>query len=527
MTTSAPRLQMRAISKRFAGVQALDGVELEVDAGQIVALVGENGAGKSTLIKTLAGAQPPDTGQILVDGQVEAIHSPTDAERLGIATVYQELNLFPFLTVAENLLFGRLPKRRGVIDWRSARREAADFLASMNVQLDVNRRVSELSIAERQMLEIAKSLHRQVRILVLDEPTAVLGGADVDRLLDMVRSLRDRGVATIFISHRLEEIFGLADRYVVLKDGKYVGSGDLADMTSDGLVSMMVGRELSHVEYTSSRRGPEEEALRVEGLSRRGVLADISLSLRKGEVLGVAGLRGAGRTEMARAIFGADAIDTGTITVDGNQVAMRSPATAISHGIGLVPEDRKAQGLLLNLSTAENIPLVALTSGGAGRVRPRAERSLAMDYKKSLDIRVADVGSPVGTLSGGNQQKVVLAKWLEAGVSVLILDEPTRGIDVGSKREIYEIIRGLAADGVGVLLISSELPEVLEMSDRVVVMRKGRIVADLERAEATEETIMAHAVGAGSHVVSDDVPNTDAFEQALDDVDPHHSEGKG
>jgi ABC-type sugar transport system ATPase subunit len=498
----APRLQMQGISKRFVGVQALANVDLAVDAGQILALVGENGAGKSTLIKVLSGAQPPDIGEILIDGESASIDTPGDAERYGIATVYQELNLFPYLSVAENLLFGRYPKRGGgLIDWKRGRQEAADFLHSMGVELPVDRLVAELSIAERQMLEIAKSLHRQVRILILDEPTAVLGGEDVDQLLNLVRSLRDRGMATIFISHRLEEIFGFADHYVVLKDGQYVGSGDLDDTDADGLVSMMVGRELGRVEHRSSRQGPEEEALRVEDVSRTGVLADISLRLRKGEVLGVAGLRGAGRTEMARAIFGADPIDSGTISVGGREVRIGSPSVAIEQGIGLVPEDRKAQGLFLNLSTAENIPLVALTSGARSQVRPAEERRLAARYKESLDIRVADVTSPVGTLSGGNQQKVVLAKWLEAGVSVLILDEPTRGIDIGSKREIYEIIRGLAAEGVGVLLISSELPEVLEMSDRVLVMRKGRIVADIERADASEEVLMSHAVGSGSDVV--------------------------
>jgi ABC-type sugar transport system ATPase subunit len=522
----APRLQMRGISKRFVGVQALANVQLSVDAGQILALVGENGAGKSTLIKILSGAQRPDTGEILIDGQPAAIHTPTDAERYGIATVYQELNLFPYLSVAENLLFGRYPKRGGgLIDWKGGRREAASFLHSMGVEVPADRLVAELSIAERQMLEIAKALHRQVRILILDEPTAVLGGEDVDQLLAMVRSLRDRGVATIFISHRLEEIFGLADHYVVLKDGEYVGAGDLAEIDTDGLVSMMVGRELEHVARRSSRR--EEEALRIEGLSRTGVLSDISFRLRKGEVLGVAGLRGAGRTEMARAIFGADPIDDGRVFVDGREVNITAPDVAIEHGIGLVPEDRKGQGLFLNLSTAENIPVVALTSGGRNQVRPAQERRLAARYKQSLDIRVADVTSPVGTLSGGNQQKVVLAKWLEAGVSVLILDEPTRGIDIGSKREIYEIIRNLAEQGVGVLVISSELPEVLEVSDRVLVMRKGHIVADIERDDASEELIMSHAVGVGSDVVHTDPGAAEELARALDEATTTHDNGKG
>jgi ribose transport system ATP-binding protein/rhamnose transport system ATP-binding protein len=369
----------------------------------------------------------------------------------------------------------------------------------MGVDLAPDRPVAELSIAERQMLEIAKALHRRVRILILDEPTAVLGGHDVEQLLDMVRSLRRHGVATIFISHRLDEIFGLADRYTVLKDGELAGSGELRDTDQDALVSLMVGRELQSLGTAES--SPGAEALRVEGLARDGVLRDIGFSLRRGEVVGVAGLRGAGRTEMARAIFGADPVDAGRILRDGEAVEIRSPADAIVHGIGLVPEDRKGQGLLMNLSTAENIPLVALASRHRRAVQPAAERRLAAGYKRTLDIRVADVGAPVGTLSGGNQQKVVLAKWLEAGVSVLILDEPTRGIDVGSKREIYALIRRLAGDGVAVLLISSELPEVLEMSDRILVMRQGRIAAEVGRAEASEELIMTHAVGAGSDVM--------------------------
>jgi ribose transport system ATP-binding protein/rhamnose transport system ATP-binding protein len=514
----AVRLEMRGISKRFVGVQALSGVSLSADAGQILALVGENGAGKSTLIKILSGAQPPDTGEIRIDGEAAQIHSPAAAERYGIATVYQELNLFPYLSVAENLLFGRYPRRRGgLIDWRAGRRETERFLQAMGVDLPADRLVAELSIAERQMLEIAKALHRQVRILVLDEPTAVLGGRDVEQLLEMVRSLKGHGVATIFISHRLDEIFGLADRYTVLKDGELAGSGELRDTDEDALVSMMVGRELESLRPQESRvQG--EEALRVEGISRAGVLDDVSFSLRKGEVLGVAGLRGAGRTELARAIFGADRIDAGRVYVGGREAAIGSPSAAIAHGIGLVPEDRKAQGLLMNLSTAENIPLVALASGATKSVRPSAERKLAAGYKQSLDIRVADVGAPVGTLSGGNQQKVVLAKWLEAGTSVLILDEPTRGIDIGSKREIYTLIRRLAADGVAVLLISSELPEVLEMSDRVLVMRQGRLAAEIDRADATEELIMTHAVGAGSDVVHGDAPSADHFAQAVEDA---------
>ena len=490
------RLHMRAVAKRFPGVQALANVSLEVDAGEILALVGENGAGKSTLIKVLAGAVRPDQGEILIDGELADIRSPRDAEGLGISTVYQELNLFAGLSVSENLLFRRYPKRpTRTIRWRTVRREAARFLDSIGIDLPVDRRVGELSIAQRQVLEIAKALYREARILILDEPTAVLGGRDVDQLVATVRSLKGHGVATIFISHRLDEIFGLADRYVVLKDGHRVGSGAVAETNHDALVSMMVGRDLAHLPPPPPPRSGDD-ALRVAHLSRAGVLEDISFSVRKGEVLGVAGLRGAGRTEMARAIFCADPVDEAEIYVNGRLARIASTADAIAAGIGLVPEDRASQGLFKGLSTVQNIAMVSLAARGSVRVRLGEERRVAEDYVSTLGIRVSDVAAPVGMLSGGNQQKVVLAKWLAADVSVLILDEPTRGVDVGGKADIYTIIRDqLAAKGVGVILISSELPEILEMSDRILVMRQGRIVGEIDREDASEELIMSYAVG--------------------------------
>jgi ABC-type sugar transport system ATPase subunit len=494
----APLLEMRGISKRFPGVHALDDVSLNVDAGEVLALVGENGAGKSTLIKILSGALQPDVGDILIDGERVRIGSPADAERHGIVTVYQEFNLFPALSVAENLLFGHYPKNGPAIDWRECRREAARFLAEMHVHLDPDRPVSGLSIAEKQMLEIAKALRRSVRIMILDEPTAVLGGRDVDELMRVVRSLRELGVGVIFISHRLDEIFGLAERYVVLKDGRRVDAGNVADVDHDHIVSKMVGRDFSALAVQTRPVAPGEEVLRVENLSRAGELRDVSLSLHAGEVVGIAGLRGAGRTELARAIFGADPIDSGRVFVKGRKVKIKSPGDAIRNGIGLVPEDRSTQGLLKNLSTAQNIPLAKLRAGVRRLISPRRERRLAERYVRDLNIRVSDVGALVGTLSGGNQQKVVLAKWLEAGPSVLILDEPTRGIDVGSKREIYDIVRRLCDEGMGVVVISSELPEVIQISDRVLVMHQGGIAAEFDRSQASEELIMSHAVGGNS-----------------------------
>jgi ABC-type sugar transport system ATPase subunit len=494
--TGTALLELRAITKSYPGVRALDAVDIDLRSGEVLALVGENGAGKSTLIKVLSGAEQPDSGEIRVDGDVVVLHAPADAARLGIATVYQEFNLFPALTVAENVMFGRVPRRHGLLHWGRARADAQAILDRIGAAIDADRKVAELSVAEQQMVEIAKALVRHVRILILDEPTAVLGGHDVEQLTLMVERLRDTGVGIIFISHRLDEVFGLADRYAVLKDGQPAGNGNVADIDHDGLVSKMVGREISHERRASSAR--DDELLRVEGLTRHGVFRDVTFSLRSGEVLGVAGLRGAGRTEVARAIFGADRVDAGTVHLAGDAVHISSPGGAIRRGIGLVPEERKTQGLLVNLPTPPNVSLARHTKCRALLASPGAERSVARDYVARLRIRIPRLDQPTVQLSGGNQQKVVLAKWLAAGVSVLILDEPTRGIDIGAKAEVYETIRGLCADGIGVLLISSDLPELLTLSDRVVVMCQGRLVAELDGDTATEELVMSHAVG-GAH----------------------------
>jgi len=486
------RLEVRGLSKAFRGVQALRDVSFCLQAGEVLALIGENGAGKSTLIRILAGAHAPDAGEVLLDGRPAEITGPAGAEALGVATVYQELSLFPELTVTENLLFNRYPGR-GRIDWRSARREAGALLAELGLTVSPAQRVRELSVADKQMIEIAKALRRDARVLILDEPTAVLGGADVDRLLALVQDLTRRGVSVIFVSHRLEEVFGLADRYVVLKDGELTGAGAIADTTHDELVSKMVGRD-----FVRGGREPGAEigepVLQVEGLSRPGVLSDISFSVRAGEVLGIAGLRGAGRTELARAVFGADP-HTGTVLLHGKPVRIPDPLQAIRAGIGLVPEERKTQGLVVGQSCATNISLVSLLKRGRRTVRPAADQAVARRYIEKLHIKTPGPEAPVGTLSGGNQQKVVLAKWLEAGVDLLILDEPTRGIDIGAKQEIYTLIRQLCAEGLAIIVISSELPEVLALSDRILVMHQGEVTAELPGDTATEEEIMSHAVG--------------------------------
>jgi ABC-type sugar transport system ATPase subunit len=499
-------LEVVNATKSYGGPPVLDRVSLTLNPGETLALVGENGAGKSTLIRLLAGATRPDDGEIRLDGRPAHFHAPIDAQRAGVVTVYQEFNLFPSMSVAENLLLGAYPRRRGAIDWRGMRREAREFLASRRLSLDVDRRVSSLSVAEKQMLEIAKALHRKVRILILDEPTAVLGGDDVDELLEVVGGLRDEGLGVIFVSHRLNEVLDVSDRYLVLKDGVKVDEGPIAGTTQDDLVAKMVGRSLRLDEIRQAAgagaAGSGTEVLRVEGLTspsgRPGVRAldNVSFTLHAGEIVGLAGLRGAGRTELARAIFGADPIESGSIFVNGERVNIGSPRTAVAHGIGLVPEERAVQGLLMNLSSAQNIPLVRMARSGDRWISPARERDLALDYAKRLQVRVADVDHSVGGLSGGNQQKIVLAKWLEAGVTVLLLDEPTRGVDVGAKDEIYRVVRDLCRQGMGVLLISSELPEVMAMSDRILVMHEGAITAEVDGPTATEEQLMNAAIGA-------------------------------
>jgi ABC-type sugar transport system ATPase subunit len=488
-----PRLEVRGLTKAFLGVQALDDVSFSVAPGEVLALIGENGAGKSTLIRILSGAHAPDAGEVLVDGRAATIDGPAASEALGIRTVYQELNLFPDLTVAENLVFNDYPGGR-VVRWRSVRREAQAFLRSLGLEVDVDARVRELSVAEKQMLEIAKSLRRNTSLLILDEPTAVLGGDDVDQLLDLVRGLKDRGVSVIFVSHRLDEVFGLADRYVVLRDGRLTGAGAIADVDHDALVSKMVGRAFTRRErYVNAELG--DVVLEVEHLTRAGVLDDISFSVRAGEVVGIAGLRGAGRTELARAVYGADPVTSGQVRLRGRVLKVKDPLAAIRAGVGLVPEERKSQGAFLGLSTASNIAVVAGLKRRSRLVRPAREREIAQRRIRELRIKVPGPATLVGTLSGGNQQKVVLAKWLEAGVDVLILDEPTRGIDIGAKQEIYDLIRALCTQGLAVIVISSELPEVLALSHRVLVMHHGRITAELDGATATEEQIMSNAVG--------------------------------
>ena len=494
--SGAKLLETRMISKRYMGVTVLQDVNFTLDEGEILALVGENGAGKSTLIKILSGAiEAEPGGEVLIDGKAVSLHTPQDAERAEIVTVYQEFSLFPELSVTENIFFSELHTMTWPISWSKLHQKAEKLLADMDVYLPVRRRVSALRVADRQMVEIAKALHRRARIMILDEPTAVLGGKDVDRLIAMVLQLKARGVAVIFISHRLNEIFGMADSYLVLRDGRQISNGLISETSSDDLVRKMVGRDIAHAPDAGGHGSHSVELLRVEGLSRSGVLSNISFTLRRGEVVGIAGLRGAGRSEVVRAIFGADPIDAGRIFIDGREITVSSPKVAIAHGLGLVPEDRGTEGLFKNLSSLQNI---FMAGSRKGLIDHKREKSKARDHVSALKIKLPSLATLVGRLSGGNQQKIVLAKWLEAGTRILLLDEPTRGIDVASKAQIYALIRDLCGRGMGIILISSELPEVIENSDRILVMYRGGIAAELARSEATEEKIISYAVGAAA-----------------------------
>jgi ABC-type sugar transport system ATPase subunit len=492
---TSPLLDMDRISKSYPGVQALDGVSLRLHAHEILALVGENGAGKSTLMKVLSGAVQADAGEIRLLGQTVQIADPRHARDLGIAMIHQELALVPQFSAVQNLFMGReLTRGRGILDWNRARAEAARILAGFNLTIDVDRPVSRYPIAVRQMIEIARAVSSGARIVIMDEPTSSLTARESDELFRVARALREQGVGIIYISHHLEELFHLCDRAAVLRDGRLVGTVDIASASRDQLVRMMVGREPSEF---AKRAHAElgEERLYIEGMRRSGVLSDVSLSVRRGEVLGLAGLVGAGRSELARAIIGADPIDGGRVLLDGREVRIRSPEDAAKAGIAYVPEDRKAQGLILGMPIEANLTLPILPKlAPRGWLSRRRRRETAQRLATEVQMRPPDVRRLASQLSGGNQQKVVLGKWLGDNASVFIFDEPTRGIDVGAKVEIYALIDRLAQSGAAILLISSELPEILGLSDRIAVMRQGRIVDQCLRAEATEERIVQAAM---------------------------------
>jgi ribose transport system ATP-binding protein len=494
--SGAPALRMTGICKAYPGVVALDNVDLEVRAGEVHILLGENGAGKSTLMKILSGAIARDAGAIEVDGQRAEINGPRAAHDRGVRAIYQELTLVPYLSAAENIFLGREPRLfPGVIDRRRMLSQTRDALTRLGLQVDPEKAVRELGIAQQQMVEVAKALDDRARVLIMDEPTSALSDREIEELFATIQRLTAGGTAVIYISHRLEEVKRIGHRVTVLRDGRRIATREVADVSIPEMIRLMANRELAE-HFPKRRVPPGEELLRVEHLRRRGVLEDISLSVHRGEVVGVAGLLGAGRTELARAIMGADPRDGGRIFINGAAAEVHHPGDAIRQGVGFLPEDRKTQGLVQGLCVRDNISLPSLSRlARAGIVQGARERQVAGGFVKDLRIKTPGVEQIVAQLSGGNQQKVVLAKWLAANADVLIMDEPTRGIDVGAKVEIYELMNGLTARGAGILMISSELPEILGMSDRILVMRLGRIVAAFDRAEATQERILQAALG--------------------------------
>jgi rhamnose transport system ATP-binding protein len=495
---------LSGVNKSFPGVKALQDAQFELRAGEVHALLGENGAGKSTMIKIVSGVYRPDSGRIAVNGSDVSFANPHEAQAHGVATIYQELSLYPELTVAENIFLGHCPRTRfGLIDWAETNRRARDILASLEIRdMDVTRKVGSMTVGNRQRVEIAKALSQNAKILIMDEPTASLSEADVQRLFEIVRLLRERGVGIIYISHRMEEVFALADRVTVLRDGQYVGTRLVSEVNEAELIQMMVGRTIDQL-FPKLDAQIGEPVLEVRDLMRLPMTRGVSFTLRAGEIVGMAGLVGSGRSEVAQVIFGIHPPSQGQILIDGKPVQIRNPGEAMKRGIAYVPEDRGLQGLVRAMNVRQNMSLAVLRSIARGNfIDPPREYSLARQMIERLNIKAYSTEQIVNKLSGGNQQKIVIGKWLAAKPRVLIMDEPTRGIDVGAKAEIHRLMSTLAGQGLAILMISSELPEVLGMSDRVLVMREGRIAAEFSRAEATQEMIagamMSQTTGAAS-----------------------------
>lgn len=526
---TAPLLEMHHIGKSFSGVRALDNVSLRLGAGEVVALLGENGAGKSTLINVLSGVFNDYDGHIKVDGEPVTLHSPSTAQQLGISTIHQELNLVPDMSVADNIWLGREQATGGWVKKQRTISTARDLLARVGLDLDPRKFVRQYRLAEQQLIEVAKAMSLNTRILIMDEPTSALADAEVERLFEVVRSLASEGVGIIYISHRLEELEEIADRVEVLRDGQFIGEREMKDVSRSELIHMMVGRPISELhqrpEETGARAEGGEARLTVEHLSlmpnareSRAALHDVSLSVEPGEVLGIAGLMGAGRSEVLESIFGtppsSDMI--GQVTLNGKALTKRTPARSIDAGIALVCEDRKLQSLILENSVRFNMTLPALSdfAGIGGWVKKTREKKASEEQVQTLGVKTPSMDAFMSTLSGGNQQKVVLGKWLLTNPEVILLDEPTRGIDVGAKAEIYELVAQLASQGVSFIVVSSELPELLGMCDRIVVLCEGKITAEFDAGTATQEDLLTAAMPIQGQAVREDAPAVDAIETA-------------
>ena len=490
-------VEMVGIEKRFPGVHALEDARFELKAGEVHALVGENGAGKSTLMKVLAGIHQPDAGSVRFRGEEVVIPNPRAAQQLGISIVHQELNLMPHLTVAQNIFIGREPRARlpFVLDDRALNARAGALFESLHLRMNPRRRVGDLAVAEQQMVEIAKALSFNAAVLIMDEPTAALTETEIGELFRIIRQLRENGVGVVHISHRLEELKQISDRVTVMRDGRYVATLPTAEARLEQVITMMVGRTIFEEATEIPENAQDEVVLEVRHLNRGRMVRDVSFELRRGEILGFAGLIGAGRTEVARAIFGADRADSGEILVHGTPVRIASPADAVRHGIGYLSEDRKRFGLAIGMDVESNIVLASMQRfvGWLGRINSRLTRAATQRQVTNLAIKTPSLRQKVRNLSGGTQQKVVVGKWLTADTEILIFDEPTRGIDIGAKSEIYRLLNDLARDGKAIIMISSELPEILRMSHRIAVMCEGRITGILPAADATQEAIMSYA----------------------------------
>lgn len=490
-------VEMQSIHKSFPGVKVLDNVQFQLEQGEVHALMGENGAGKSTLMKILGGVYTKDSGSVKVKGQEVHFTNTTESMNHGIAFIHQELSLIPYLTVTENMFLGRELTYRGtgIIRWKEMKERTIQALSRLGMTIDPNQVTGNLSIGQQQMIEIARALSMNADCLIMDEPTASLTGREIENLFRVVRELKKSGVGMVYISHRMEEIFEICDRITVLRDGQYIGTESTKETNMEKLVQMMVGREMGE-RYPPRQHVVGGECLKVEKLNRAGVLNDISFTVHQGEILGISGLMGAGRTEMVRAIFGIDPYETATFTMNGNPIKIRRPRDAIQHGIALVTEDRKDEGLILELSVRENMTMVNLDSHSRlGVISKEKEITFVNENVRKLNVKTASIETLVRFLSGGNQQKIVIGKWLGIAPKVLILDEPTRGVDIGAKKEIYQIMNELTEQGVAIIMISSELPEVLGMSDRILVMKEGKITGEFTHAEADQEKIMMAATG--------------------------------